>query len=155
MLMQKHILMVRFCSTQSDYHLAGRYLTMLPVEPKLGKMLVLGAILNCLDPVLTVVAGLSVRDPFLMPLDKKDVSHLPNLILLDESHILYVLWLGWKQKILYLWLGLLSASMGCTWLHYAFFNNSYEYDHANFLFPLVAFVEIVVRLRYYQLACKY
>ncbi|XP_034926514.1 DExH-box ATP-dependent RNA helicase DExH5, mitochondrial isoform X2 [Populus alba] len=52
----------------------GRYLTMLPVEPKLGKMLILGAILNCLDPVLTVVAGLSVRDPFLMPLDKKDLA---------------------------------------------------------------------------------
>ncbi|PPS04479.1 hypothetical protein GOBAR_AA16182 [Gossypium barbadense] len=50
----------------------GRYLTMLPMEPKLGKMLILGAILNCLDPVLTIVAGLSVRDPFLTPLDKKD-----------------------------------------------------------------------------------
>lgn len=92
--MQKHVLMVRFCSIQSDYHLTGRYLTMLPVEPKLGKMLVLGAILNCLDPVLTVVASLSVRDPFLMPLDKKDVSHLPDLILVDESHILFVLQLG-------------------------------------------------------------
>ena len=44
------------------------------MEPKLGKMLVLGAIFNCLDPVLTVVAGLSVRDPFLTPMDKKDVS---------------------------------------------------------------------------------
>ena len=47
---------------------------MLPVEPKLGKMLLLGSIFNCLDPIMTVVAGLSVRDPFLMPLDKKDVS---------------------------------------------------------------------------------
>lgn len=47
---------------------------MLPVEPKLGKMLILGAVFNCLDPVLTVVAGLSGRDPFLSPLDKKDVS---------------------------------------------------------------------------------
>ncbi|KAK2981983.1 hypothetical protein RJ640_007575 [Escallonia rubra] len=52
----------------------GRYLTMLPMEPKLGKMLILGAILNCLDPVLTVVAGLSVRDPFLTPFDKKDLA---------------------------------------------------------------------------------
>lgn len=52
----------------------GRYLTMLPMEPKLGKMLILGAILNCLDPILTVAAGLSVRDPFLSPLEKKDVS---------------------------------------------------------------------------------
>ncbi|CAL5209964.1 unnamed protein product [Lathyrus oleraceus] len=52
----------------------GHYLTKLPMEPKLGKMLLLGAILNCLDPILTVVAGLSVRDPFLTPLDKKDLA---------------------------------------------------------------------------------
>ncbi|KAJ8564746.1 hypothetical protein K7X08_001206 [Anisodus acutangulus] len=52
----------------------GRYLTMLPMEPKLGKMLILGAILNCLDPILTIVAGISVRDPFLTPLDKKDLA---------------------------------------------------------------------------------
>ncbi|XP_020234511.1 DExH-box ATP-dependent RNA helicase DExH5, mitochondrial isoform X2 [Cajanus cajan] len=52
----------------------GHYLTMLPMEPKLGKMLILGAIFNCLDPILTVVAGLSVRDPFLTPLDKKDLA---------------------------------------------------------------------------------
>ncbi|XP_052198637.1 DExH-box ATP-dependent RNA helicase DExH5, mitochondrial-like isoform X2 [Diospyros lotus] len=52
----------------------GRYLTMLPMEPKLGKMLIAGAIFNCLDPILTIVAGLSVRDPFLTPLDKKDLA---------------------------------------------------------------------------------
>nr|XP_004300947.2 PREDICTED: ATP-dependent RNA helicase DHX36 isoform X2 [Fragaria vesca subsp. vesca] len=52
----------------------GRYLTMLPVEPKLGKMLLVGCIFNCLDPVLTVVSGLSVRDPFLTPFDKKDLA---------------------------------------------------------------------------------
>lgn len=49
---------------------------MLPVEPKLGKMLILGSVFNCLDPIMTIVAGLSLRDPFLMPFDKKDVSHL-------------------------------------------------------------------------------
>lgn len=48
---------------------------MLPVEPKLGKMLIFGAIFNCLDPILTIVSGLSVRDPFLTPFDKKDVSN--------------------------------------------------------------------------------
>lgn len=55
---------------------AGKNLSMLPVEPKLGKMLILGSIFNCVDPVMTIVAGLSVRDPFLMPFDKKDVSAL-------------------------------------------------------------------------------
>ncbi|KAI3774002.1 hypothetical protein L1987_48544 [Smallanthus sonchifolius] len=52
----------------------GRKLSVLPVEPKLGKMLILGAIFNCLDPIMTVVAGLSVRDPFLMPFEKKDLA---------------------------------------------------------------------------------
>lgn len=52
----------------------GSYLTKLPVEPKLGKMLILGAVFNCLDPILTIVASLSVRDPFLTPMDKKDLA---------------------------------------------------------------------------------
>uniref|UniRef100_A0A6N2KX27 RNA helicase n=1 Tax=Salix viminalis TaxID=40686 RepID=A0A6N2KX27_SALVM len=52
----------------------GRHLSVLPVEPKLGKMLILGTIFNCLDPIMTVVAGLSVRDPFLIPFDKKDLA---------------------------------------------------------------------------------
>lgn len=47
---------------------------MLPVDPKLGKMLIMGAIFRCFDPILTIVAGLSVRDPFLLPQEKKDVS---------------------------------------------------------------------------------
>ncbi|XP_073002247.1 DExH-box ATP-dependent RNA helicase DExH3 [Typha latifolia] len=52
----------------------GRYLSMLPVDPKLGKMLIMGSVFRCIDPVLTVVSGLSVRDPFLLPQDKKDLA---------------------------------------------------------------------------------
>ncbi|XP_072985562.1 DExH-box ATP-dependent RNA helicase DExH3-like [Typha latifolia] len=59
---------------KEELTLLGSHLSMLPVEPKLGKMLIFGAIFNCLDPVLTVVAGLSVRDPFLAPYDKKDLA---------------------------------------------------------------------------------
>jgi len=60
----------------SIFFQSGSFLSILPVDPKLGKMLIMGAIFRCFDPVLTVVAGLSVRDPFLLPQDKKDVSHL-------------------------------------------------------------------------------
>ncbi|WCJ19148.1 ATP-dependent RNA helicase putative [Euphorbia peplus] len=52
----------------------GKFLSILPVDPKLGKMLVMGAIFHCFDPVLTIVSGLSVRDPFLLPQDKKDLA---------------------------------------------------------------------------------
>ncbi|QCD85833.1 ATP-dependent RNA helicase DHX36 [Vigna unguiculata] len=50
------------------------FLSILPVDPKLGKMLIMGAIFRCFDPVLTIVAGLSVRDPFLLPQDKRDLA---------------------------------------------------------------------------------
>uniref|UniRef100_A0A2P2KUU9 RNA helicase n=5 Tax=Rhizophora mucronata TaxID=61149 RepID=A0A2P2KUU9_RHIMU len=52
----------------------GKYLSMLPVDPKLGKMLIMGAIFRCFDPILTIVSGLSARDPFLLPQDKKDLA---------------------------------------------------------------------------------
>lgn len=52
----------------------GKFLSMLPVDPKLGKMLIMGAVFRCFDPVLTIVSGLSVRDPFLLPQDKKDLA---------------------------------------------------------------------------------
>ncbi|KAL0424689.1 UNVERIFIED_CONTAM: DExH-box ATP-dependent RNA helicase DExH5, mitochondrial [Sesamum radiatum] len=45
-----------------------------PWSPNLGKCLLFGVIFNCLDPILSVVAGLSVRDPFLAPMDKKDLA---------------------------------------------------------------------------------
>lgn len=53
---------------------------MLPVDPKLGKMLIMGTIFCCFDPILTIVAGLSVKDPFLLPQDKKDVSTKSNIL---------------------------------------------------------------------------
>ncbi|EXB97688.1 putative ATP-dependent RNA helicase DHX36 [Morus notabilis] len=52
----------------------GKFLSVLPVDPKLGKMLIMGAIFHCFDPILTIVSGLSVRDPFLLPQDKKDLA---------------------------------------------------------------------------------
>lgn len=64
--------------------LSGKYLSVLPVDPKLGKMLVMGAIFRCFDPILTIVAGLSVRDPFLLPQDKKDVSPVQPYALQEQ-----------------------------------------------------------------------
>nr|GEW52519.1 DExH-box ATP-dependent RNA helicase DExH3 [Tanacetum cinerariifolium] len=41
-----------------------RNLFVLPVKPKLGKMLILGVIFNCLDPIITVVAGILLRQQY-------------------------------------------------------------------------------------------
>lgn len=49
----------------------GRILARLPVDPRLGKMLIYGLIFQCIDAMLTLVAFLSVKDPFVMPIGKQ------------------------------------------------------------------------------------
>lgn len=50
----------------------GRHISMLPTDLRLGKMLVLGTIFQCLDPILTVVACLSSKPLFLSPINNRD-----------------------------------------------------------------------------------
>lgn len=45
----------------------GVILADLPVDAKLGKVLIYAIILKCIDPVLTIVSVLSVKDPFILP----------------------------------------------------------------------------------------
>lgn len=45
----------------------GKVLATLPVEPGLGKMVLLGAVFRCLDPVLTIAASMASKDPFVAP----------------------------------------------------------------------------------------
>ncbi|XP_054034566.1 3'-5' RNA helicase YTHDC2 [Dryobates pubescens] len=45
----------------------GYHLTELPVEPHLGKMVLCGVVLKCLDPILTIACTLAYRDPFVLP----------------------------------------------------------------------------------------
>ncbi|XP_050232144.1 DExH-box ATP-dependent RNA helicase DExH3 [Mercurialis annua] len=97
----------------------GRHLSVLPVEPKLGKMLILGAIFNCLGPIMTVVAGLSVRDPFLMPHDKKDLAESAKVQFSARDYsdhlVLVRAYDGWKDAerqqsgYEYCWKNFLSA----------------------------------------------
>lgn len=49
----------------------GYHLARLPLNPQLGKMLLLGASFGCLDPILTVAATLDYKDPFYSPLGKE------------------------------------------------------------------------------------
>ncbi|KAI5692972.1 hypothetical protein M8J75_005061 [Diaphorina citri] len=46
----------------------GRHLLDLPISPRYGKMLLVACVLKCLDPILTIVASLAYRDPFLIPM---------------------------------------------------------------------------------------
>ncbi|KAF5835639.1 P-loop containing nucleoside triphosphate hydrolase protein [Dunaliella salina] len=50
----------------------GHHLAQLPVDPRLGKLLVLGCVLGCLGPAASVAAAMSHKQPFVAPLDKRD-----------------------------------------------------------------------------------
>ncbi|KAF8078990.1 P-loop containing nucleoside triphosphate hydrolase protein [Lyophyllum atratum] len=50
----------------------GRHMSTLPVDLRLGKMLILATVFQCLDPVLTISAALSSKPLFLSPMDKRD-----------------------------------------------------------------------------------
>ena len=43
----------------------GFHLASLPLDVRVGKMIIHGAVLRCLDPVLTIAAALSAKSPFL------------------------------------------------------------------------------------------
>ena len=50
----------------------GHHLAELPVDARLGKMMLYGAMFGCLDPVLTIAASVGFRSPFLAPMEKRD-----------------------------------------------------------------------------------
>jgi len=51
---------------QENLTTLGRALALIPLNPRIGKMLIYGSLYHCLDPVLTIASGLSYRDPFVL-----------------------------------------------------------------------------------------
>ncbi|KAF5366936.1 hypothetical protein D9757_010848 [Collybiopsis confluens] len=50
----------------------GRHISMLPIDLRLGKMLILGTIFRCIGPVLTITACLSSKPLFISPMEKRE-----------------------------------------------------------------------------------
>lgn len=50
----------------------GFHLAKLPVDVRLGKLMIVGALLNCIEPVLTIAASLGGKNPFVSPPNKRD-----------------------------------------------------------------------------------
>ena len=46
----------------------GHHLANLPVNPRIGKIILFGAIFSCLDPILTIASALGFKEPFVIPL---------------------------------------------------------------------------------------
>lgn len=63
----------------------GYRLVDLPVDVQLGKMLLYSILMRCLDPVLTIVSALSVKDPFVLNFDNENQTNLSRKTLADNS----------------------------------------------------------------------
>ena len=60
----------------------------LPVEPRIGKIIIYGVIFRCLDPLLTIAAGLSYKDPFVTPLNcRQQADQVGNRLFLFNNSI--------------------------------------------------------------------
>ena len=56
----------------SELTALGFHLATLPVDPRVGKMMIYGALFGCIDPLLTFAAAMSARSPFVSPFDQRD-----------------------------------------------------------------------------------
>lgn len=71
----------------------GFHLGQLPTDPRTGKLILLGAIFGCLEPMLSIAAALSFRDPFVMPMNQEENYRKTRKMLdngLFSDHLLIV-----------------------------------------------------------------
>ncbi|KAG9439976.1 hypothetical protein H6P81_020141 [Aristolochia fimbriata] len=79
----------------------GRHLCTLPLDPNIGKMLLMGCIFQCLDPALTIAAALAHRDPFVLPMSRKEEADAAKRFFAGDSYSDHIALLkafdGWKE----------------------------------------------------------
>uniref|UniRef100_A0A8C5HIP7 Putative ATP-dependent RNA helicase DHX57 n=1 Tax=Gouania willdenowi TaxID=441366 RepID=A0A8C5HIP7_GOUWI len=54
----------------------GYHLACLPVDVRIGKLMLFGAMFRCLDPALTIAASLAFKSPFVSPWDKREEANV-------------------------------------------------------------------------------
>ncbi|XP_036402780.1 putative ATP-dependent RNA helicase DHX57 [Megalops cyprinoides] len=76
----------------------GYHLACLPVDVRIGKLMLFGAIFRCLDPALTIAASLAFKSPFVSPWDKREEANVKKLsfALANSDHLaLLQAYKGW------------------------------------------------------------
>lgn len=66
--------------TPLGYHLAA-----LPINPRIGKLILYGVLLHCIDPILTIASTESVKSVFTSPFGAKELADEAKLRFLDGN----------------------------------------------------------------------
>ncbi len=69
----------------------GLHLANLPCDAGIGKMLIYGTIFNCIEPILTIAAGLSVKSPFVAPISRRADAQAAKMSLAKHNSDLLTL----------------------------------------------------------------
>uniref|UniRef100_A0A1I8BYJ8 Helicase ATP-binding domain-containing protein n=1 Tax=Meloidogyne hapla TaxID=6305 RepID=A0A1I8BYJ8_MELHA len=69
---------------EADITEIGKIITHLPLEPQLARLLLFGLAFKCLNPITTLVAAVSYRDPFLLTIGNEDDKKRNALIQRDK-----------------------------------------------------------------------
>ncbi|KAM5163257.1 ATP-dependent DNA/RNA helicase DHX36 [Mantella aurantiaca] len=97
-----HLMELNALDKREELTPLGFHLARLPVEPHIGKMILFGALFGCLNPVLTIAASLSFKDPFVIPLGKEKLAdarrkELSRNTKSDHLTVLNAV-LGWEES---------------------------------------------------------
>lgn len=60
---------------ENNLTVLGHHLAALPVDVRIGKLMLYGAIFCCVDSALTIASCLSYKSPFVSPFGKKDIAN--------------------------------------------------------------------------------
>ncbi|GFO08324.1 hypothetical protein PoB_003482900, partial [Plakobranchus ocellatus] len=85
-------------SDESTLTPLGHHLAALPVDVRIGKMLLLAAVFGCLHQVAVIAAAMTDKPPFVVPLSKKSEADTAkqSLSLANSDHVtLLKAYLGW------------------------------------------------------------
>lgn len=78
-------------TTDTDFDLAseitplGYHLAALPISPRIGKLILYGVLLKCIDPILTIASTVSARSPFVVPFGEREAADAAKLSFLDGN----------------------------------------------------------------------
>jgi HrpA-like RNA helicase len=82
---------MRALNPQDNHRLTalGFHLAALPVDARIGKMIVFGAIMRCIGPVLTIAACLAHRSPFASSFDQRELADEAKrkLMVMQSDHL--------------------------------------------------------------------
>ncbi|KAG0359392.1 hypothetical protein BG005_000866 [Podila minutissima] len=70
----------------------GKHMADIPADLRVAKMLIFGAVFRCLEPILVVASCMSVKSPFISPMDKRDEAQAKKMQFATSKSDLLTAW---------------------------------------------------------------